>query len=104
MNSIGSLRADLKNAPSLLSVADEVRFMTGVMLLPPEDVARDSEVFFKMLDQLEDSHTVGWGHTSEDTEAVKVFERFALFLQELVPHIPTQEEWLTSAAENFRLR
>ena len=33
-----------------------------------------------------------------------VFERFALFLQELVPHIPTQEEWLTSAAENFRLR
>ncbi|MET3381468.1 MULTISPECIES: hypothetical protein [Variovorax] len=103
MKSIDLLYEDLQNAPSLLSVGDEVRFMLGVMALEPDDIAR-SEVFFKILDQLEDSHTTGWGHTFEDPEAVKVFERFASFLEGLAAHIPAQQEWLGSAAENFRLR
>jgi hypothetical protein len=104
MKSIDLLYEDLQNAPSLLSVGDEVRFMLGLMALEPDDIARNSEVFFKILDQLEDSHTTGWGHTSEDPEAVKIFERFASFLEGLAAHIPAQQEWLGSAAENFRLR
>jgi len=104
MKSIDLLYEDLQNAPSLLSVADEVRFMLGLMALEPEDIARNSEVFFKILDQLEDSHTTGWGHASEDSESVKIFERFASFLERLAVYIPAQQEWLDSAAENFRLR
>lgn len=104
MKSIDLLYADLQNAPSLLSVGDEVRFMVGVMALGPEEIADNSEVFFRILDQLEDSHTLGWGHASEDPEARAVFERFASFLKGLVAHIPAQEEWLNGAAENFRLR
>jgi molybdopterin synthase catalytic subunit len=104
MKSIDLLYEDLQNAPSLLSVGDEVCFILGVMAFGPDDIARNSEVFFKILDQIEDSHTEGWGHISEDPEAVKIFERFASFLEGLVLHIPDQEEWLDSAAKNFRLR
>ncbi|MFL9670005.1 hypothetical protein WIX39_023920 [Variovorax sp. AB1(2024)] len=57
MTSIDLLYEDLQNAPSLLSVADEVRFMLGLTALESEDIARNSEVFFRMLDRLEDSHT-----------------------------------------------
>lgn len=104
VKSIKLLYADLQNAPSLLSVGDEVRLMAGLMAVGLDEIADNSEVFFRILDQLEDSHTLGWGHASEDPEAAEVFERFASFLKGLVAHIPAQEEWLNSAAENFRLR
>lgn len=104
MLSIDLLYQDMHTAPSLLSVSDELRFMVGVMALEPNDIARNSEVFFKILDHLEESHTAGWGYASEDPEAMKIFERFASFLEGLVEHIPAQKEWLSTAAENFRLR
>ncbi|MFF2324208.1 hypothetical protein ACFVTJ_24460 [Agrobacterium sp. NPDC058088] len=78
----------MQTAPSLLCVGDEFCFMHCVMALEHEDIARSSDIFFKILDQLEESHTVGWGHASEDPDAMKTFERFASYLEDLVVHIP----------------
>jgi hypothetical protein len=98
---ISDIERDIMNAPTMMTVDEELNFFQRLMELSAQDINTNWGAFRKILDRLYESHTQSFFSVNASNK--ELFFKAAGWLESIVTSDSKRAAELRSMAEHFRI-